>query len=180
MDYVERTDTVEVPKNTGLPGLFKMLGALLGEIPRVKEIVIKSSGQVRYTWYSPMGAPEKALQVQFEDLMPYAVIRNTPLEEVTPRFPYMRLSSLFLACDKDHLYPICFVTGVETRLWKWMISAFGLEYDQTEAIYGYPLLLDKSCPDDALILCASFARTNQLADTYKCYKVLLEVAADAK
>ncbi len=180
MDFVERTDEAEVPKNTGLPGLFKLLGEMLNEIPRIKEIVIKSSGKVRYTWYTPVGAPEKVLQVQFEDLRPYAVIRNTPMLEVTPKFPHMRLSSLFLACDKDRLYPICFVAGAESLLWKWVVSAFGIEYDQMESIYGYPLLLDKDVPDDALILCASFARTNQLADAYRCYKVLLEVPEDGK
>lgn len=180
MDYVERTDTIEVPKNTGLPGLFRVLGEMLNEIPRVKEILIKSSGQVRYTWYIPVGATEKALQVHFEDLRPYSVIRNTHLEEVVPKLPHMVLSSLFLACDRDRLYPICFITGAETLLWRWMASAFGSEYGQTESIYGYPLLTDKNVPDDALILCASFARTNQLADTYRCYKVLLEVPQDAK
>ena len=174
MDYEERTDEAEVPKNTGLPGLFKLLGGLLNEIPRVKEVVIKSNGKVRYTWYAPHDAPEKVLQMQFDSLKPYAVIRNTNLLEVTPRMPYMILSSLFMACDRDRLHPICFVSGAETKLWKLLVAHFGIEYENAESVYGYPLLLDKDVPDDALILCASFARTNQLADTYRCYKVLLE------
>ena len=180
MDYVERTDEVDVPKNTGVPGLNKLLTEMLTEIPRIKEITIKSNGKVRYTWYAPVGAPEKILQIQFESLMPYAVIRNAAVAEVTPRYPYMRLSALFMACEKDHLYPICFVAGTDSLLQKWLVSAFGLEYEHMESIYGYPLLLDKDVPDDVLILCASFGRTNQLADTYCCYKVLLEVPQDGK
>lgn len=178
MDFVERTDTVDVPKNTGVPGLLKLIGSILAEIPRVKEIVIRSNGSVVYTWYMPMGAPPKMMEVQFDALLPYAIIRNTPLKEVP--MDKDAVAALFTACHRDRLYPICLVVGSDTILWKYLAATTGKSLDVSDTFYGYPLLHDREVPDDIIILCASYARTSNITDTFCSYKITLETPSNGK
>lgn len=179
MDFVERTDSVDVPKNSGLKGLLTLLSALLSEIPRVKEVVIRSTGKVDYTWYAPSEGDQPKLNVTFESLLPWAIVRNTPLKEETPPEPNMGVYSLFRACHRDRLYPICFVTGSDTKLWDWLL-AIGVPMEPSDTFFGYPLLQDREVPDDVLILCASFARTTQISDTYRSYKITMEALSHDK
>jgi hypothetical protein len=170
-----------VPRNSGVPGLLKLLGSILAEIPRVKEIIIRSNGTVSYTWYMPSGAPPKTLDIQFDTLMPYAIIRNSPLQEVvSDGGNRTAVASLFNACHRDRLYPICLVVGSATILWKWLAEAVGSPVDPSDTCYGYPLLQDREVPDDVLLLCASYARTNNIEDTYRSYKITLEALPDGK
>lgn len=181
MEYLERTDSVTVPKNAGVPGLLKFLGALLHEIPRVKEVVIKHTGQVEYTWYVPKdGSGTKTLEVQFESLKPYAIIRNASIQEVAAPDPVRAVPALFNACQNDRLYPICLVTGADTHLWRWAAAVYGTPDVQAETFFGYPVIQDREVPDDVLILCASYARTQHITDTYRSYKVTLEASHNGK
>jgi len=181
MEYIERTGSITIPKNAGVAGLLKTLGALLAEIPRLKSIHINSAGLVEYVWYAPAETENpKTLEVQFESLMPYAIIRNTTLKEVVVDDPRTAIISLFNACHLDRLYPICLVTGADTKLWSWMANLYGLVMTPSDTFFGYPLLQDREVPDDVLILCASFARTLHITDTYRAYKIAMEAAAHGK
>jgi hypothetical protein len=174
MEFVEQADVVDVPKGSGLKGLLKTVEGILSEIPRVKELHISATGQVRYTWYMPAGAKEQSLEVQFSDLLPYAIIRNTNLEEVfAPEGTNVceLVTHLFDSVARDKLQPVCFVVHPLSRLRK-LLQQQGLIMGRDE-LCGYPVLEEEELPQDALILCASFGRTVHISDTHKAYKVLI-------
>ena len=176
MDYSERIDSIDCPKDSGVAGLTRLFKSLLKEIPRIKKIVINSTGKVEYTWYAPTGAPDRALSVKFDDLLPYAVIRNSLLEEISVQgdSPVLAIAKLFMACHKNRLYPIALVTGAETKLWKWYEASIGAPVEASGTFCGYNVLKDREVPDDVLILCGTFARSDELTDTYCAYKITME------
>lgn len=174
MGFVEQVDVVEVPKGSGLKGLLKTVEGILTEIPRVKELHISSTGQVRYTWHIPEDAKPQALDIQFNDLMPYAIIRNTNLVEVlAPEGSGVleSVSHLLNAVYKDRLQPVCFVVHPQSPL-RASLQKRGIDMGQDE-LFGYQVLEADELPQSALILCASYGRTIQIADTYKAYMIVI-------
>lgn len=174
MEFVEQVDVIDVPKGSGLKGLLKTIEGILSEIPRVKEINVSSSGQVRYTWYMPADAKEKSLEVNFSDIMPYAIIRNTNLEEVLVSDGSSiceQICELLNAAHKDRLLPVCFVAHPMTSL-REQLRAKGINMGIDELL-GYPVLEAEELPQGALILCASYGRTVHISDTHKAYKILI-------
>jgi hypothetical protein len=175
MEFEERTDSVTIPKNTGLAGLLTTIRSLLGEIPRIKELRLTHAGVLYYTWYAPAGASERPPSVAFEDLRPYAVIRNCYVQEVVVPSQALLLFSLFAECQQDKLYPICLVVGSKSIFWHWLQTVTGVRVPEDSSIFGYAVISDPGVPDEALILCASYARSQQIEDTYRAYKALMEI-----
>jgi hypothetical protein len=175
MEFVQKTSSIRVPKSTGIKGLLDCISALISEVPRVSRILIESNGEVTYTWPCPVDGESKPFDLSFEDSMPYAVIRNTRMVDVGGKDPADSLAALFAACHKDRLYPICIVTGTDTKLWSWLSRAvFGQRLDPSDTLYGYMILADREVPDDSLLLCAGYARSQSIADTHVCYKISME------
>lgn len=183
MEYIERTDSLTIPANTGISGVLRTIKELLTEIPHVKELRLNHKGLLAYTWYAPTGAAESPLQVSFEDLQPYAIIRNVPIREVVRTPPEGSTAAsqqelflaLFMECQADRLYPICFVVGADSIFWEWVSSLTGLRLPSASTFFGHSVLTDRAVPDDTLILCASHARSQQIEDTYGVYKICMEM-----
>lgn len=175
MEFEEHTDSVTIPKNTGLAGLLATIKSLLEEIPRVKELRLTQAGVLHYTWYAPVGALERTPRIAFEDLQPYAVIRNNQVQEVAVPSQALLLFSLFMECQQDRLYPICLVVGAETIFWRWLQAVTEMRVPTNSSMFGYPVLADPNVPDDVLILCSAYARSSHIEDTYRAYKALMEM-----
>jgi len=177
MDYVERNSYVVVPKNAGIKGLLKTVEAILSEIPSIQTIVIGADGRISYTWLAPEGTEDKkALEVDFTDVLPYAIIRNTRVVEVTTQDPGPRVAlvELYNKAARERRYPICLVAGTDTHLWQW------LKEPLCDALFGCSILYDPEVPDDVLILCTSYARTTNIADTDCAFKLTMLEVGDAK
>ena len=79
MRYKEITKSINVPSNTGTDGFLRTVAEII-KMPRVQTITIEASGKVSYTRYTEEG--EEELNVDFTDLNPYYIIRNSDLEEM--------------------------------------------------------------------------------------------------
>jgi hypothetical protein len=175
MEFEERADSITIPKNTGLSGLLQTIKALLTEIPRVKELKLTSAGVLSYTWFAPTDIETRPLHVPFETLQPYSIVRNSLIEEVAVPTQQALLLSLFATCQRDKLYPICFVLGSKSIFWEWLMGVNGVSMPRDSSIFGYPLLMDEFVPNDTLLLCTGYARSQHIEDTYLVYKALMEM-----
>ena len=123
-EYEEVTGTIEVPKNVGIKGFLKAIEALLA-LPRVQSINIDARGQVEYRHFVREGEGNGPLEVTFDSLMPYAVIRNSRVVELgDPDLnAAVALGQLFNMAAADHLHPVALVGGANTHLWSWYESS---------------------------------------------------------
>jgi hypothetical protein len=177
MDYVERSGHVVVPKNAGIKGLLKTVEAILSEIPSIQTITIGADGRVWYSWFAPEGAADKTgLEVDFTDVLPYAVIRNTRVVEVASKEPGAQflLLEMFTKASLEQRFPICFVAGTDSCLWRWLGMQPGV------SLFGCFIYYDAEVPDDVLILCTSYARTTSITDTDCAFKITMLEVGDAK
>lgn len=158
--YQEKTSSVSVPKNTGVDGFLKTLKGIL-ELPNVQEIKIDSKGSVQYRRYVREGSEDKALAIDYGELTPWNIIRNSELEEVhcSPGTPATNVVSLmFNMVAREGLVPIAFVSGAGSHFWQWHEKTAGVNLARTGSVYGLPFYTDRQIPDHALILCAAYTR----------------------
>ncbi len=177
MEFVRTQSSMNVPKNVGVKGLLRILEALLTEIPHVVRVSLTATGTIEYEWYAPKDSlkddPLTLPATILDDLTPYQILRKVQIHEL----PGFGVTTLLHACHKDKLYPIGFVTGVRTTLWKWLSTRLGVDFEATnryDDLFGYPVLSDSDIPDDTLILCAGYGRTIHIADTFAAYKIVME------
>lgn len=168
--------TVQVPKNTGIPGFLHTIQEIL-KLPRVQSITIDAKGRVVYRRYVVNGERGQ-IEVGFEKVEPYALIRNGPLEEVTSSAvnAAVILASMLDAASNEGLHPVAFVAGANTVLWDWYVKSTGFEVYSREFLCGLPLLQDRHVPDTAIILCAAGNKNAGLVDAQKSYKLEMEIA----
>lgn len=167
--------TVQVPKNTGIPGFLHTIQEIL-KLPRVQSITIDAKGRVAYRRLVVNGE-RASIDVTFDRVEPYALVRNGPLDEVTSSTANAAVtlaSMLDMSCN-DGLYPTAFVVGANTTLWDWYVKSTGFEVYSREFLCGLPIYQDRHVPDTALILCAAGNKGASLADTQKSYKLEMEI-----
>ena len=173
-DYKEIKREIDVPLNTGIDGFLKSIEAVL-KLSKVQEVTIRSNGKLEYRRLLRSDEEEDELRIDLSTLMPFAVIRNNPLEEITP-IPKANaavvMSQLFAAASRDGLNPIALVGGPSSHFWEWHGRSTTVALRREEA-YGLPFLQDNRIPDEALILCAAYSRAAKLIDTRRSYKVLM-------
>jgi len=173
-DYEEVTGTVDVPKNAGVKGFLKAIEDIL-RLPRVQNIAIDARGRVEYRHFLREGEPHRPLEVSFDSLMPYAVIRNSRVIELAePDLnAAVALSQLFNMAASDHLFPVALVGGANSRLWDWYVASTTVDPSSREDVYGVPFLTDRFLEDNVLVLCAAYTRAGSLVDTQKSYKLVI-------
>ena len=177
IDYVERERVIDVPKAAGVDGLLHVVKEAL-RFPRVTSVTIDARGSVRVRHYvraNAMDAPVP-LTVDFEDFRPYNIIRNgdvvdlgiaTEHDNTPPISPLAHLAMMFRRAEKDHMFPVCFVTGRHTILYDWCGGAF------SDDVFGFPVHKDQDIEDDALVLCTAFGRGASIADVRTSYRLTL-------
>lgn len=171
-EYEEVKGEVEVPKSTGITGFLETIKSVL-RLPRVQDIHIDSKGKVAYRHFVREGEA-RALGMNFDSLMPYAIIRNgTVLELPQPDAnAAVAIAQLFNLLARDRLHPTAFVTSPVTAFWDWYVRSVG-EPASRDEIFGVPLVHDRMVEDHVLLLCGAYARAGEMVDTQKSYKLVI-------
>lgn len=172
--FTQHEEEMDVPKGSGVEGFLACVKQVL-KLPRVQSINIDSRGKISYTFFLRDGEEAIKATAKFEELMPYAIVRNGSVVEVPKASSNaaIAIAQLFRAAAIDHLYPVAFVTGALSNLWLWYEKSFNLSPDFKEELFGLPLYVDRHAPDEALLMCTAFSRHRDLSETQKTYKVLI-------
>lgn len=172
------TETIEVPKETGVAGLERLFGEVI-RLKRVVEIHVvahRPPVKVTYKRFVAEDEPDKPLAIDLESLTPYSVLRNGKIEEFDGGTgpAAVVLAHLFREVSLVGLWPIAFVGGRATRFWAWHKETMGMVPSQTrEDAYGLPFMTDRQVEDDTLLLAASYDRAATIIDAQRAYKLLL-------
>lgn len=171
-DYKEVTEVLEVPAHAGVEGfLLAMRGVL--RLPRVTRVEVDASGKVSYTRWMREQEPRKNIEIDFDEVAPFALVRNRDVQELEVELPESAssaISAMFYAAELDHMYPVAFVTGANTVLYDWHRNTTGVRLGR-ENVYGLPVHRDRFVPDETLLLATSYARGSGLVDVQKTYKI---------
>ena len=178
-DLQEKTKTVEIPPNTGIDGFIHVVREVVKQ-PRVQKVIIDKMGRVTYTQLMKKDTKDEEinLNVSFDHLQPYHVIRNARTQELS--YPATLgasavIGAMFDAVATSGFTPIAFVVNPTTILWSWIYFRDELTLNNRDNLFGYPLLVDKDIPEAALVLCAGVDRTTALIDTKISIKVALYI-----
>lgn len=173
-----KTETIDVPKETGKAGLLHLLETII-DLKRVVEIHVlahRAPVKVSYKRFMAEDEPDRPLAIDLESLSPYAVLRNGEIQEfdggTSPAA--IVIAHLFREVSLTGLWPIAFVSGKASRFWDWHKETMGMVPSQTrEDAYGLPFLTDRQVSDDILLLAASYDRTATIIDAQRAFKLLL-------
>jgi hypothetical protein len=176
-DYKEVTGEIKVPANTGEAGFLQTIKQLIRR-PRMQEITIDARGAVRFRRFALEGeeveGPNNNFGVDLNDLQPWHVIRNAPLEALpNPRSPNaaVAVGYMFDCVAKDRLRPLAFVVNPGSVFWSWYQFTTGSKLSDESQLFGLPLLTDREVPDSVLVLSAGYGRDAAFIDTQKSYKL---------
>jgi hypothetical protein len=175
-EYKEFTDTISVPKNTGIDGFVHTIKEILKR-PRVQNVSIDARGKVTYTRYVRNGEIAQSAGVDFEFLTPNYIIRNGVVEEIVVppnASAAVVVSHLFEAASRDNLYPIAIVGGANTKFWEWHALTTGVELRSRKTAYGLPFLIDRYYDDSILLMCAAYEKGVAFLNTQQTYKVIMD------
>lgn len=176
MEYTNITDTVLVPKNTGVAGFLETIKKIL-QRPRVLSITVDSRGKVTYVRSVKEGEDAQPIDVEFDTLTPSAVIRTCPeILEVDVREienPMTAVAAMFNEVAIDQMVPIAFCANSATRLWRWAGESGGMGFSKKTEFFGLPMVYDDNLPDTGLFLCTAYERQAALVDTRKVYKITM-------
>jgi hypothetical protein len=175
-DYEEVKGTVEVPPNAGIRGFLRAIEEVL-KLPRVQEIHVNARGNISFTHFARTGEQRQPIEVNFESILPYSIIRNSRVEElVAPNVnAAVAVGQLFGMSARDHVVPVAFVGGAKTAFWRWLDTSTGLPLSgvSTEVAFGIPFLYDRQLEDRVLVLCAAYTRASALVDVQRSYKLVI-------
>jgi hypothetical protein len=174
-DYELKSETFEVPKNTGTEGFLLAIKTIL-KMPKVQGISIDARGKVTYQQFVERGEfHEVGPTISFETLMPYACVRNGSIKELVSneKSPAITIAKMFQVVARERLYPVAWVTGANTTLWDWFRKYSGLEMENQEDFYGLPVLTDRHLDDYVLVLATSFGRSTNIVDVQKSFKIIM-------
>jgi hypothetical protein len=168
----EITQTIEVPTNTGVEGFLHVMREVL-RLPRIQRIAIESNGKFTFTRLQRPDV-ENNLNVSFDHLSPYYVIRNSEMKEMN--YPESMSSLAVVANMLDAVgtkgfSPTAFIVSTQTTLWSWLRFSDAVSLSDQDALLGYPVFHDQKIPDTVLVLCASLDRSTSLIDTKFSIKV---------
>jgi hypothetical protein len=176
-DFEKVTDTVEVPPNTGLDGFLHTIRTFL-RMPRVQEIHVDARGKVTVERFARRDDGDRNVGVDFGELQPHGIVRNTQVEEVAMydgSNAGVVLGSLLDMVAVAQLKPLAFMTGADSALWDWYKLTTGVRLKNKDTLHGLPLYKDRALPDSALILAAGYGRDAALVDTRRAYKLEMPV-----
>lgn len=172
-DYQEVTDTIKVPRNTGLDGFLHTVRTLLSK-SRVQEIRIDARGTITCKRYAKEGDTERNIGVDFTELEPSAVVRNTLVEEVLvlQEVPAaVVIGGLLDMVAVAQLVPLAFVTGAASAVWDWYRFSSGVALKNREYLHGLPMYTDRLIPDTALVLLSGLGRGASVVDARRSFKI---------
>ena len=172
-EFKEVEDTIEVPPNTGEAGFIHTIRTYL-RMPRVQEINIDARGRVRVRRYAKQNDVDRNAGIDFGELQPHGIVRNTHVEEIS--FYEGANAAVVLGGMLDlvavaQLKPLAFMTGADSALWEWYRLSTGVALKNRESLHGLPLYADRALPDTALILAAGYGRDAALVDTRSAFKI---------
>ncbi len=173
-EYQEVTESIDVPPQVGVEGFLAAIRKIL-QLPRVTRVEIDGQGHVSYTRYVREEDPVRNIEVDFDTVMPSAVVRNVVVQELDVfgvESAGVCLAVMFEHAAAEHLYPIGFVAGANTVLPGWHQKTTGVRLGQ-DSVYGLPLYRDRFIPDDVLLLVTAYTRQGALVDARKSYKILM-------
>lgn len=170
--YTQHDETLQVPPGAGIEGFIRSLREVL-KLPNVNNITINRQGKIEYTFYLREGEEKRVAAVNFDTLMPMAIVRNAIVTEVVDRnaSATVAILQMFRCASIDHLVPIAFVTGANSMLWPWYEATTPLRADRKDELFGLPVHMDRQCPDEVLLLAAAFTTRTELVDMHKAYKI---------
>lgn len=173
-EYEEVRESVDVPRDTGVQGFLKTVEGIL-KLPRVQELHIDSRGKVDFRYFVQKGEQRKPLEIDFDSLLPYSIIRNSKLTELVDVSlnAAVGLGQLFDMAAADHLFPVAFVGGTQSLFWQWYEVTTAIGLASREEVYGVPFLVDRALEDYVLVLCAGYTRSAALIDTQRSYKLVI-------
>jgi hypothetical protein len=173
-EYELKSDTINVPRNTGIEGFIHTVRAIL-KMSRVQSLHIDAAGNVTYERYVKADDVITFGDIGFEDLEPWHVIRNRDVEEMITfgSEPSAIIMDMFNAVALTDLVPTAFVTGAATVLEQWM-SLGGRPALVGSTLFGLPVHRDRNMPDSVLVLTAAYTRDAGLVDTQRSYKIEME------
>ncbi len=176
-EFVRYEEVMEVPREVGLEGFIRALREIL-KLPRVQHIHIDVRGKIEYAFFMQRGEEKRVVTMNFSTLMPMALVRNAEVAEVPGqhRTPGNAVSSMFNAAQVAHLIPIGFVVGANSHLWDWL-THHSMQAPSQSSFFGLPVHTDRSCPDEALILCTAFRRDAELVEMKKAFKITIPPGA---
>lgn len=181
-EYKDILKEVQVPPGTGHRGFLRVIEEIL-KLPRIQEISINAMGVVSYRQSVPVEAESEGptlAQVNFSNLEPYNIVRNSVVEELpdlppTVGAPYA-LTMMLAAVSIASLYPLAFVVSPSSTLWDWLQRTAPKEVlMRKEQLYGLPLYTDRLVEDHVLLLCAGFSPSRDIADTNRTFKLSMPV-----
>lgn len=174
MEYELHEEELVPPKGSGIPGLLKAITEIVG-LGRVQEIRIKATGKIEYDFYLRKTEQVQKLNVDFEKVMPYAIVRNSKIQEL----PYpsshaaTAIAELFNLAGKEHMFPIAFLGSENSSFWSWYADSTGLVPDTKEELFGLPFLFDAIVPEMTLLMCTGYKRNSLITDTVKSFKITI-------
>jgi hypothetical protein len=173
-EYKEVTGSIQVPNNVGIEGFLRAIKTILLK-PKVQRINIDAKGKVTFTRYALVTDEEELLNagVDFDDLQPYAVIRNAVVQEVmlpTEPAPVV-IGHLFDRAAADQMRPIAFAIGASSQFWSWYALSTGHRVGTRDQLFGLPVLTDRYIDDSIVFLCAGYGRDAAFVDTQTSYKI---------
>lgn len=176
-DFEEVIDSVDVPKNTGLEGFLHVVRGYL-RMPRIQEITIDARGKVKVRRFVRKNDTVRNVGIDFEQLSPYAIVRNGDVEEVMfleGANAAVVIGSLLDKASTAQYKPLAFVTGAATVLWDWYKMTTGVRLSDQNSLHGLQLYRDRHLEDTVLILATGYGRDAAFVDTRLSYKVELPV-----
>jgi hypothetical protein len=178
-DFQEVEDVIEVPPNTGESGFIHTIRTYL-RMPRVQEINIDSRGRVRVRRYAKKNDSDRniGMDLDFGELQPHGIVRNTRVEEVSVyegANAAVVLGGLLDLVAVSQLKPLAFLTGADSVLWEWYRLSTGVALKGQQSVHGLPVYTDRALPDTALILASGYGRDAALVDTRLALKIEMPV-----
>ena len=171
-NYRQQHKSEKVDATAGVPGILRVVKSILG-LSRVQEITINKD-EVKYWRWALPDEPDQAVTIEFTDLMPYAIVRNSVLTELNPCSDNAAIvvGQMFAAVCQAGLNPIGFVCNPDSKFWAWHAKTTGVVMGNSE-LYGLPCYKDQGIPSETLILCAGYERRSLLTDTVSSYKITI-------
>jgi hypothetical protein len=171
-EYEQHEEEMEIPKGSGIPGFLQALKGVLS-LPRVSDVRINAQGKITYTFFLRKGEAMNKLAVNFGDVMPYAIVRNGVIDEISnPSWSaVVACAQMMEAAARDHMYPVGFLGSQTSSFWNWYEEGLGNPTSTRDELFGYPFFFDAQLEEHALLLCTAYRRGGSITDTVKSYKV---------
>jgi hypothetical protein len=137
---------------------------------------VDSAGRVSYTCFRREEETLNPVEVNFDSLLPYAVIRNAIVEDVgmfsMQENALKCIVGLFYQAAVEGLHPVAFLVGSKSVLPDWYRISTGLPII-AGSLFGYPIYADNDVPSEVLLLSTSYHEGGGLPDVHKSYKALI-------